>query len=69
MSLLFLLKCLAKIFLKIFLNSKNKRKLITNKTILKRKLKFTKISKNSNKIEVNILLDKLLSIKYYQNFF
>tara|TARA_X000000368_G_scaffold218347_1_gene172337 strand:- start:849 stop:1028 length:180 start_codon:yes stop_codon:yes gene_type:complete len=58
-----------KIFLKIFLNSKNKRKLITNKTILKRKLKFTKISKNSNKIEVNILLDKLLSIKYYQNFF
>ena len=69
MSLLFLLRCLVKIFLKIFLNSKNKRKLITNKTILKRKLKFTKISKNSNKIEVNILLDKLLSIKYYQNFF
>ena len=69
MSLLFLFKCMAKIFLKIFLNSKNKRKLITNKTILKRKLKFTKISKNSNKIEVNILLDKLLSIKYYQNFF
>tara|TARA_B100001094_G_C17795090_1_gene606291 strand:+ start:50 stop:259 length:210 start_codon:yes stop_codon:yes gene_type:complete len=69
MSLLLLIKCLVKIFLKIFLNSKNKRKLITNKTILKRKLKFTKISKNINKIEVNILLDKLLSIKYYQNFF